>query len=89
MFGVFISLVVPLGFPPQRITKASSARILIPKLLVLLKTVATTGKRSFLTVEKSKTESIVGRHVSALSTSVWVEDSRPSWMIGRISRGCQ
>lgn len=89
VLGVFNSRVVPLGFPPQRITKASRARTLIPRLLVLLKTAATMGNRSFLTVEKSKTESTVGRHVRALSTSECVGDSRPSWMIGRISTGGQ
>ena len=54
--------------PPQRITKASSPRTLMPRLLVLLNTVATIGKTSFLIVEKSIVASTVERHPKDLST---------------------
>ena len=56
------------GDPPQSIAKASNPRILMPKLLVLLNTAATTGKSSFLMVEKSSVARMVGRHPSDLST---------------------
>lgn len=71
--------------PPQNITNASRPLILIPKLLVLLNTAATTGKSSFLVVEKSRTAKTVGRHPKDLSMIEWVGDSRPSWRIGNIS----
>lgn len=58
----------PLDGPPHRITKASKPRTLIPKLAVLLKTAATTGKTSCLMVEKSKMSRIVGRQPRDLST---------------------
>lgn len=71
--------------PPQNITNASRPRILILKLLVLLNTEATTGKSSFLMVEKSRTARTVGRHPRDLSIIEWVGDSRPSWRIGSMS----
>ncbi len=57
------------GDPPQSMTNASNPRILMPKLLVLLKTAATTGKSSFLMVEKSRVARTVGRHPNDLSTT--------------------
>lgn len=54
--------------PPQNMTNASNPRILMPKLLVLLNTAATTGKSSFLIVEKSNIASTVGRQPRDLST---------------------
>lgn len=71
--------------PPQNMTNASNPRILMPKLLVLLNTAATTGKSSFLIVEKSNIASTVGRQLRDLSTIEWVGDSRPRCRIGRIS----
>ena len=63
--------------PPQRTLKASNPRTLIARLLVLLKTAATTGNNSFLIVGKSKTARIAERHPRDLSTMEWVGDSRP------------
>lgn len=71
--------------PPQRITKASRPRTLIPRLLVLVKTEEMTGNNSFLMVEKSSTGKKIGRLRSAESTRVWVGDSIARWMMGRIS----
>ncbi len=80
LFGlwVFESFAAPLrpspssllsdGDPPQSMTNASNPRILMPKLLVLLKTAATTGKSSFLMVEKSRVARTVARHPNDLST---------------------
>ncbi len=70
-------------------TKASSPRILMPRLLVLLNTAATTGNSSFLIVEKSRVVRIVERHPSDLSTIEWVGDSRPSCTMGKISTSSQ
>ena len=67
-----------LGFPPQSTTKASSPRTLIAKLLVLVNTAATTGNSSFLIVEKSRTDSMIGRHESDLSTIAGVAESNPA-----------
>ena len=75
--------------PPQRMTKASNPRILIPRLLVLLNTAATTGNSSLLIVVKSRVARIVGRHPSDLSMIECVGDSRPSCRIGRISTSSQ
>lgn len=61
--------------PPQRIRNASKPRTLIPRLLVLLKTVETTGKSSFLIVLKSRIGRMVGKVLSAASTSGCVGDS--------------
>lgn len=72
--------------PPQRITNASSPRTLIPRLLVLVKTEAITGKSSFLMVEKSRTGSTTGKLLNAASTIVWVGDSIARCIIGRISK---
>lgn len=57
-----------LGDPPHNVTKASMHRTLMPKLLVLLKTAATAGKKSFLIVEKSRMLSVVDMLPNALST---------------------
>lgn len=71
--------------PPQRITNASSPRTLIPKLLVLLKTVAITGNSSFLIVLKSRIGKAMGRLLRAESTIACVGDSMAIWIMGRIS----
>lgn len=71
--------------PPQRITNASRPRTLIPRLLVLLKTEAMTGNRSFLMVEKSSTGRITGKLRREASTILWVGDSMASRIMGRIS----
>ena len=73
--------------PPQRTTKASRPRTLMARLLVLLKTVAIRGKRSFFIVEKSRTGRMIGRVLRDLSTSEWVGDSSPRRMMGSMSIG--
>lgn len=75
----------PSGEPPQSITNASNPRTLIPRLLVLLKTVAMTGKSSFLMVLKSRIGNAIGKLLRAESTSACVGDSMEMWIIGRIS----
>lgn len=54
--------------PPQRMTKARRPRTLMARLFVLLKTVAITGKSSFLMVLKSRTGKTTGRLRRAAST---------------------
>lgn len=71
--------------PPQRMTNASRPRTLMPRLLVLLKTDAMTGKSSFLIVEKSSTGRTTGKLRREASTILWVGDSMPRRTIGRIS----
>ena len=71
--------------PPQRITNASSPRTLMPRLLVLLKTEAITGNRSFFMVEKSSTGRITGRLRREASTILCVGDSMARRIMGRIS----
>ena len=71
--------------PPHSMTNASNPRILMPRLLVLLNTAATTGNSSFLMVEKSSVARMVGRQPRDLSTIECVGDSRPSCRIGRMS----
>ncbi len=56
------------GEPPHNMTKASRPRTLIPRLLVLLKTLAMTGNKSFLMVLKSRTGNMVGSLRRAEST---------------------
>lgn len=71
--------------PPQRITKASRPRTLMPRLLVLLKTEAMTGNRSFLMVEKSSTGRITGKLRREASTILCVGDSMARRIMGRMS----
>jgi len=71
--------------PPQRMTKASSPRTLIPRLDVLVKTDATMGNSSFLIVLKSRIGRIIGRLRRAASTIEWVGDSMARCIIGRMS----
>ena len=71
--------------PPQRTTNASRPRTLIPRLLVLLKTEAMTGNRSFLMVEKSRTGRITGKHRREASTILCVGDSMARRIMGRMS----
>lgn len=71
--------------PPQRTTKAPKPRTLMPRLLVLLKTAATVGNSSFLMVEKSRIERMIGTQPSDLSTIACVGDSKPRCNIGSIS----
>ena len=54
---------------PHRRPKASRPRILMARLFVLVNTAAITGKTSFLIVEKSSVERMVGRQPRDLSTS--------------------
>lgn len=55
------------------------------RLFVLLNVEAIGGKTSFLTVLKSSTGSMCGRHFIAASTRECVDDSMPIWMRGRMS----
>lgn len=71
--------------PPQRMTKACKPRTLIARLFVLLKTMATTGKSSFLMVLKSRTGRIDGSILSAASTIEGVGHSIAANITGRIS----
>jgi hypothetical protein len=71
--------------PPHRMTNASKPRTLIPKLLVLVKTDAITGKSSFFMVEKSRIGRTTGKVRSAASTRACVGDSMDIATIGRIS----
>lgn len=71
--------------PPHNMTKARQPRTLIAKLFVLLKTVATTGKSSFLIVLKSRIGNTSGSPRNAASTSDGVEDSIVLRIMGRIS----
>jgi hypothetical protein len=48
--------------------RSENIHTLIPRLLVLLKTDAMTGKSSFLIVEKSRTGSMVGKLRNEAST---------------------
>lgn len=73
------------GEPPQRITNASRPRTFMPRLLVLLKTEAITGKTSFLIVEKSSTGRITGKLRREASTMLCVGDSMARKIMGRIS----
>ena len=61
--------------PPHKVLSASRPLILIPKLLVLLKTAAMIGKTSFLMVEKSRDDNMTGSVPRAASTTEWVGDS--------------
>lgn len=91
---VFVGATTPLrpssfgcdsGDPPHSITKACKPLTLIPKLLVLLNTVAITGNSSFLIVLKSSIGSIMGKARSAASTIACVGDSMARTTRGRIS----
>lgn len=73
------------SFHPQSIAKASRPRTLMPRLLVLAKTVAITGNRSFLRVEKSKIGKTTGSVFRAASTIECVGDSKPRSRMGSIS----
>ena len=67
--GTFVPAKLLLGDPPHSTLKASSPRTLIARLLVLVNTAATIGKRSFFMVEKSKMARNVAMQERDLSTS--------------------
>lgn len=71
--------------PPHRTTRASRPLTLMPRLLVLLTTVPTTGNRSCFTVVKSSTGRTTDKLWSALSTKLCVLDSMAKRTIGRTS----
>lgn len=71
--------------PPHRMTKACRPRTLMARLFVRLKTVATTGKSSFLMVLKSRTGRMDGSVRSAASTMECVGHSTAARTTGRIS----
>ena len=71
--------------PPQSTANASKQRTLIARLFVRLKVEAIGGKTSFLTVLKSRTGRITGKHLIAPSTKVCVGESSPRWIRGRMS----
>lgn len=72
--------------PPHRMAKACSPRTLMARLFVLLKTVAMTGKSSFLMVLKSRIGKIAGSPRMATSTKAGVGDSTAVMRIGKISK---
>ena len=59
----------------------------MPRLLVLLNTVATTGNNSFLIVEKSRTLTMIGSDLKDASTKEGAGDSIAITTIGSISIG--
>lgn len=61
--------------PPQRVTKASRPRTLMPREEVFEKTEAMTGKSSFLMVVKSSTGRTICKERKAASTIEWIGDS--------------
>lgn len=71
--------------PPQRTTKASRPRTLIPRLLVFVNTEAITGNSSFFMVEKSRIGKTTFKLRNAASTSACVGESIEIATIGSIS----
>lgn len=71
--------------PPQRTANASRQRTLMARLLVRLKVEAIGGKTSFLTVLKSRTGRITGKHLIAPSAKVCVGESSPRRIRGKMS----
>ena len=71
--------------PPQSTTNACRPRTLIAKLFVLLNTLATTGKSSFLMVLKSRIGRMAGILLNAASTIECVGHSIAAMIIGNIS----
>lgn len=71
--------------PPHRKTNACRPRTLMARLLVLLKTVAMTGKSSFLMVLKSSTDRTIGRLRMATSTIAGVGLSTAVTTMGNTS----